>query len=166
MRRSVARSAVGLLLLLVCAWPRAAEADPQLQQAAGAGANARQTERMIGRRCDGHAYPRGLAARPLTLPAHTLEVHLPYIGRFGERGYFNESGYPATPAVRWSLTDCLELRHLGLYYDFAGGRRFAPEFGAGVAFSGVGYSAATGIALLVSTWIDLKEHLGETFAVS
>ncbi|MSP60982.1 MAG: hypothetical protein EXR72_11680 [Myxococcales bacterium] len=104
-------------------------------------------------------YPRGLAARPLTLPGSLVEAGVAYFGTFSSSSY----GHDFELIGRWAITDRIEIRQLGVYGALV--RAKVPEIGGGVALTGLGYSSVEGLILAFTVWLDFKLHLGARVAL-
>ncbi len=108
-------------------------------------------------------YPLGLAARPLTLPAHMIDVTLTYYGDFTSSDYSNDLSHLLQST--FSLTDRFSIRDLGVYYALSPKRGAIPEVAVGGGLVGISYSGDTGIQLSFAAYADVKEHFGERVAV-
>ncbi len=108
-------------------------------------------------------YPLGLAARPLTLPAHMVDVTLTYYGDFTSSDYSSDLSHLLQST--FSLTDRLSIRDLGVYYALSPKRGAIPEVAVGGGLVGVSYGNDTGLQLSFGAYADIKEHIGERVAI-
>jgi hypothetical protein len=108
-------------------------------------------------------YPLGLAARPLTLPAHMIDLTLTYYGDFTASDYSNDLSHLLQST--FSLTDRFSIRDLGVYYALSPKRGAIPEVAVGGGLVGISYAGDTGVQLSFAAYADIKEHFTERVAV-
>lgn len=110
------------------------------------------------------SYPRGLAARPLTLPAHAVELMVGYTARFTADDYDNANA-EIPYGIKWGITDRLEMRDIGLYYAVLRNDQRIPDIGLGAGLTGGGVDQLLGVVLKLSGWFDVKEHFSPKLAL-
>lgn len=113
-------------------------------------------------------YPRGLAARPLTLSSRLSELVLGYDARFTADTYENgnsSSLLPVTLGIRWAITDRLEMRDLGIYGVPVLRNGNVPAIGFGAGLSNFGFDSGGKVVLVLTGWLDVKEHFTDRLAL-
>ena len=106
-------------------------------------------------------YPLALAAQPMSLPPHVVEIAIPRVGNFTGAGPAPTNFYVH---LRWGLSDRIEIREVGIFATLVRGAR-GPSIGAGAALDPFGFYLNGGFAVTPDLFLEVAQRLGARVAL-